>query len=233
VKMTTPATARSEARLLRKLRLPLMAAAAVCACSNMWPGRNFVVTLPGDMKNGLAYKDETSGDPHVVISFQGKQMIGRGGGIMTAKVKNLVTGAYVDAKWNSGAKLEGVELQTVEAQFSYQDDDGYHFLNSETFEDMVLPLDAVDTKTGQFLGSGEDEQKTLLKVYNDQVLSFEVKNDFILEVVETKNKEDSREKKDCKIILENGVEMVGPYYLKVGDKVRICKKNFTIRERVQ
>ena len=48
------------------------------------------------------------------------------------------TGATVEKTYNNGARLNDIELDKANVQFLYYDGEKYHFMNTETFEQIEL-----------------------------------------------------------------------------------------------
>ena len=72
-----------------------------------------------------------------VIDHQHIKM-GRGSATVRLKVRNVRTGSTVERTYNNGQRVNDVELETHEVQFQYTDGDFYHFMNTETFEQLAL-----------------------------------------------------------------------------------------------
>lgn len=147
---------------------------------------------------------------------------------MQMKVRNLVSGAIIPMTFDSGKKLEGIETEKKRATFSYEGEDAYVFMDTETYEELEVPK-AIMGELGKYLDS---DMKVQLDIWNERVTGFNLNSPIICKIAEVTNKDNSRDKQSIRCILENGVELKGPYYLKAGDDVRICPKNFVIQERV-
>ena len=67
------------------------------------------------------------------------------------KLKNIETGKVVDNTFNAGHKIP-VRIETREHTFLYNDDEGYHFMNAETYEQIRLDKHLINVS--QFLKDG-------------------------------------------------------------------------------
>ncbi len=63
---------------------------------------------------------------------------GRGNATIRVKIVNLRSGAQFERTFQSGSRVEEVELDKKAAQFLYHDGDLYHFMDNETFEQIPL-----------------------------------------------------------------------------------------------
>jgi elongation factor P len=88
-----------------------------------------------DFKNGLCFK--FNNDLYTIIEFQHVKP-GKGPAFVRTKLRNLTNGKIIDNTFNSGVKIETVRIETRTYQFLYNDDMGYHFMNTENFEQVTL-----------------------------------------------------------------------------------------------
>jgi len=88
-----------------------------------------------DIKNGLCIKWK-DGLWQVIEFLHVKP--GKGPAFVRTKLKSLDTGKVVDNTFNSGVKIEPVRIETREHQYIYNDDMGYHFMNTETYEQIAV-----------------------------------------------------------------------------------------------
>ena len=82
-----------------------------------------------DIKNGMVL-DHNNGLWQIVEFLHVKP--GKGAAFVRTKLKNIETGKVVDNTFNAGHKIDPVRIETREHTFLYNDDEGYHFMNTET-----------------------------------------------------------------------------------------------------
>ena len=93
-----------------------------------------------------------NGVPHVVLEMLHRTQ-GRQAGFVQATLRNLQSGSSTSTKFRGGDNIEILTTDTRKLEFSYVDREGFHFLDSETFEDTVLDEQMVaDSK--KFLSEG-------------------------------------------------------------------------------
>ena len=131
-----------------------------------------------DIRKGLKF--EMDGDPYTVLDFQFVKP-GKGNAFTRCKIKNLATGAVMDRTWRSGEKLQEASLDEPEMQYLYQDEEGFHFMDQQTYEQYALAADVVGEDSKYLL---EGLQLTIL-VHNGKPISLTLPNFVELEVVET------------------------------------------------
>mmetsp|Transcript_69264 Transcript_69264/g.166093 ORF Transcript_69264/g.166093 Transcript_69264/m.166093 type:complete len:248 (+) Transcript_69264:70-813(+) len=187
-----------------------------------------LIEIPGDMKNGL--KILVDGEPIQVLEFQAQKR-GRGGAIMKTKVKNLLTGARTDKTFGTGTKWETFDTEWKAGTYSYFDEatDSFMFLDSETFEEIMVPSSVVGTEKARWIVEGSEVD---VETWDGRILDIRFQGDLELEVAEVGQKSDSVQKQSIQATLSNGVTMSVPYYIKVGDKVLINSISFAFMKRL-
>src|SRR5438093_11644339 len=92
-----------------------------------------------DFKKGLRIVFD--GQPYAIVEFQHVKP-GKGGAFVRTKLKHMRLGKVIDNTYRSGEKVELVEYDEKHMQFLYNDD-RYHFMDSETYEQVPLSVDEV------------------------------------------------------------------------------------------
>lgn len=88
-----------------------------------------------DFKNGLCL--EFNHDIMTIVEFQHVKP-GKGPAFVRTKLKSLTSGKVLDKTFNSGEKVTTARVEKRPHQFIYSDDMGYHFMDSETFEQIPI-----------------------------------------------------------------------------------------------
>lgn len=97
------------------------------------------------------------------------------------KLRNLINNAMVDQRFSSDDDLEFADISTFKATFLYSDDSGYHFMNSENYEQVALTDELIgDSKF--YLTEGLAVQVSLL---GETPIGIELPKTVDLEVIET------------------------------------------------
>ena len=91
-------------------------------------------------RNGL--KVEIDGEPYNMIFFQHVKP-GKGGAFVRTKLKNLRNGKVVERTFRSGERLDEADVQDRRMSYLYQDSTGLVFMDSESYEQMSIPLERV------------------------------------------------------------------------------------------
>lgn len=156
---------------------------------------------------------------------------GKGAAIVRALLRNLKSGASYEVRFNSQEQLERAVLEQHEMEYLYSDTHHYHFMNTETFEQVVLD-DEVLGDLSKYLKEGLRLQ---LEFFDGQVIGAQMPTYVELEVVETepelKGATASNSPKPA--TLDTGVVIQVPPFIGVGDVVRVDPSEGKYLERAK
>lgn len=93
-----------------------------------------------DLRNGITIV--VDGHLWTVVEFQHVKP-GKGSAFVRTRMKNVKTGATVERTFRAGEKLERAIVDNRAMQMLYNDADGYHFMDQETFENVTLQRDLI------------------------------------------------------------------------------------------
>ena len=93
-----------------------------------------------DIKNGTCIR--LDGKLYFCVEFLHVKP-GKGNTIMRTKLKDVVSGRVLERRFNIGEKLEDVRVERRPYQFSYNEGEHYHFLNQETWDDLIINNDLI------------------------------------------------------------------------------------------
>lgn len=112
-----------------------------------------------DFHNGL--KVEIDGDPYVIVWFQFVKP-GKGNAFTRTRLKNMVTGAVIERTWRSGEKIQAADVEERPAQYIYEDGELYHFMMTDTYEQVGIPAEAI-AEESKYLTDGLEVQVMFFK----------------------------------------------------------------------
>ncbi len=88
-----------------------------------------------DIKNGLCIN--FNGKLYTITEFQHVKP-GKGPAFVRTKLKNIETGKVIDNTFSAGHSIEIVRIEHRQYQYLYPENNGYHFMNTETFEQVFI-----------------------------------------------------------------------------------------------
>ena len=185
----------------------------------------------GDFKRGLRLL--LDGDPYVIVDVHVQTPSARGASSLTkVKVRNLRTGQVFDRTFRGGDKVDEPNLAFRPVQFLYRDADGFHFMDTQSYEQFALSADDVGAGAG-YLTEGLEGIRSV--VFNDRVIALDLPNTVTLRVAETgpalKGATAAAQTKPA--TLETGLVIQVPSYLEAGELVVVDTRDgrFTARAR--
>lgn len=174
-----------------------------------------ITMLATELKTGAIFKE--GGDPWLVEKYDHIKTA-RGGANVRVKARNLLTDQVLEKRYQSTAKVENADVLRKNIQYLYQDN-GFHFMDPDTFEQFRLTDKAVGEKS-RFLKEGEQVQ---VMFYEGKPVSIELPNTMVFEIEDTppgyKGNTVSNVFKDA--TLTNGTKVKVPSFAKSGDKIKI------------
>lgn len=182
-----------------------------------------------EIRNGLCL--EHNNDIWSVVEFLHVKP-GKGPAFVRTKLKSLTSGKVVDNTWPSSHKITVVRIERRVFQYLYKDDMGYHFMNTETFDQMFLDPKILDA--AQFLVEGMNID-VLFHADKDIPLTTEMPQYVVMEITYTEPGERGNTANNVTkpATVESGAEIKVPIFINEGDKVKIDTKSGSYVERVK
>ena len=131
-----------------------------------------------DIRKNL--KIEIDGDPYIVIDYQFVKP-GKGNAFTRTRLKNMITGYVLDRTYKSGEKLKPAKLEEQPMQFLYLQDDVYHFMNMETYEQIEMN----ESQVGEAKNYLIENLNIDILLFNNRPIAINLPNFVELKVVET------------------------------------------------
>ncbi len=144
---------------------------------------------------------------------------GRGNATIRIKARNIRTGTNLEKTFTSGDRIEDVRLDYRNAQFLYNDGEFYHFMDTETYEQPVIPQSIV----GDLAGFLKENMEVKLTFYGTEPLDMELPTSVDLLVVrsEASVRGDTATGVTKKVTTETGQEVDVPSFVDEGDVIRV------------
>ncbi len=182
-----------------------------------------------DIRNGFCFK--YNNDVVSVVEFQHVKP-GKGAAFVRTKMKSLTTGRVLDNTFPSGHKIEEVRVERHKMQYLYNDDMGYHFMNSETFEQARLAKDLID-RPGLLKEGAEVE--VLFSTENNTALTLDLPQYVEMDITYTEPgvKGDTATNTLKPATVETGEEVRVPLFVNQGDRIKIDTRTGAYVERVK
>ena len=168
----------------------------------------------GDFKTGLTVMVDN--DPWVVIDFMHVKP-GKGAAILKTKMKNLRTGSTQERNFNASTKFEAANIEKRKAQFSYESDGTYYFMDNETYDTYEL--------SEEHLGFNKyfliDAMEIMLVFFEGNVLDISLPDKVEMSLVECEQaiKGDTATNALKNAVTETGLKVKVPMFINMDDRI--------------
>lgn len=182
-----------------------------------------------DIRNGLCIK--FNHDIYKIIEFLHVKP-GKGPAFVRTKLKSLTNGKVLENTFSAGHKIDEVRVETHKFQFLYAEGDQYHFMHSETYEQITLNKDILDAP--EFLKEGENVM-VIINAETELPLSVDMPASVVLEVTysEPGVKGNTSTNATKPATVETGAKVNVPLFINEGDKIKIETATGAYMERVK
>jgi len=103
-----------------------------------------------EFRNGLCI--EFNNDLFKIVEFQHVKP-GKGAAFVRTRLKNLKTGKVIPNTFDAGARIDIARVERRPYQFLYKDENGYNFMNTETFDQISIDEELIEGY--QFMKEGQ------------------------------------------------------------------------------
>lgn len=180
-----------------------------------------------DFRNGLRILYE--GEPFVIIFFQHVKP-GKGNAFTRTRIKSLITGRSLEPTFKSGDKVGVPDMEERQMQYLYKDDEGWNFMDSQTFDQVSLNEDQL----GDAKNYMKDNTNTHVMFYNGRAIGVTLPNAMDLTVVKCDPgiKGDTVSGALKPATLESGYTVNVPLFINEGDVLKIDTRTGDYMTRV-
>jgi elongation factor P len=186
------------------------------------------VATTADIRNGLVL--DLDGQLMQITYFQHVKP-GKGSAFVRTKLRNVKTGAVLDRTFPSGERINPVELSYRPMTYSYRDGEFYHFLDLQTFDDVMLTAAVIGETQLKYLKEGMECTGLM---HDEHVLLVDLPHFVELEIVETDPgvRGDTAGGATKPARLETGAVVQVPLFVETGTIIRVDRREDKYLTRV-
>lgn len=182
-----------------------------------------------DFRNGMVIN--LDGTLFTILWFQHHKP-GKGNTVVRSRLRNVLTGAVLEKTFRAGERVDEVRLEHRPMTYSYSDGQFYHFMDTQTYDDIALSAEVI----------GEDQLKYLKEgmectglVHGENVISVELPFFVELAIVETDPgvRGDTATGGTKPAKLETGAVVNVPLFVNEGDVIRVDRREDKYIERAK
>ena len=201
----------------RRVRYPRICVTAQHVQKSALPAlKDSTMPAANDLRKGMAIK--YNGNPAIVLEVHHRTP-GNLRAFVQAIIRYINTGKSADVRFGSTDKVELVEIERKNLEFSYKDRNGYHFMDPETYDTITLQENLI--------GDAKDylvENLSVQVLYAEgKPVEVELPASVSLKVVESPEglRGDTASNVTKPAVLETGKTINVPLFIKEGENIKI------------
>ncbi len=169
-----------------------------------------------------------NGDVAVVLDTQHRTP-GNLRAFVQATIRSIKSGKSSDVRFSSTEKVDVVPMVVKRMDFSYKDGEDYVFSDPETYETITLTPEIVGEAKNYLV---ENAPITVTFV-EDKAVSIELPASVVLTVADAPDgiRGDSANNVQKTVILETGISIQTPLFIRTGEKVKVDTRTGKYMER--
>ena len=168
------------------------------------------------LRKGTTY--ELDGEIYRVLEYSHNKP-GRGNATIRVKVRNIRSGSTFEKTFGSGDRVQDIRIESRAMQYLYHDGDLYHFMDTETFEQIALDAKLLEEAI-PFL---KDGMSVVVQDYQGESLGLElpITVDFKIVQADIAVRGDTAAGTSKQVTIETGHRVQVPLFVNEGDTIRI------------
>jgi len=180
----------------------------------------------GEIKRGITI--ELDGILYQIVEFQHIKM-GRGSAQVRMKLRNVRRGDLIEKTFQAGDRFARARLDHRNVQYLYKDGDHYHFMDTNSFDQIALSADQL----GDAVNYLTDGMVVALSEYEGDPIGVELPASVVLKVTEVEFglKGDTATGANKPATLETGLRVNVPLFVNQGDKIKVDTRTGEYLER--
>ena len=170
----------------------------------------------GDFRNGITL--EIEGNVVQILEFQHVKP-GKGAAFVRTKLKNIISGGVIEKTFRPTEKFPAARIDRQEMQYLYSDGDLWHFMNTETYDQIALNSDDI----GDSLKFVKENDMVKVCSHNGKVFAVEPPLFVELEITDTEPgfKGDTATGATKPATVETGAVVYVPLFIEQGERIKI------------
>lgn len=154
---------------------------------------------------------------------------GKGGAFNQVELKNLRDGTKLNERFRASEKVERVRLEQKDYQFLFKTDDMLTFMDTETYDQIEIMEDFIGERAVYL----QDGMTVVVESYEGEPIGVSLPEQVVLEVVETEPtvKGQTAASSYKPAIMDNGMRLMVPPFISVGEKLVVQTEDSTYLRR--
>ena len=173
---------------------------------------------------------EQDGKLYVVVSAENIHL-GKGTPVSQIEMRRISDGVKISERYKTTDQVEKATIEERNYTYLYEDGDGYHFMNPETYDQVQVSKDVV----GDAAAYLQESMTVKLSMHDTNPVSIALPQRVTLEVVDTEpvTKGQTASSSYKPAVLSNGVRTTVPPHITVGTRVVVMTEDGSYAERAK
>jgi elongation factor P len=156
---------------------------------------------------------------------------GKGTPTTQIDMRRISDGVKISQRYKTVEQVERAVVEDREFTYIYKDAEGYHFMNSENYDQITLQDDLVGDGSAYL----QPEMKVMLSMHGDNAVAIQLPQKVVLEVTETEpvTKGQTASSSYKPAMLSNGVRTNVPPFIGAGTRIVVMTDDGSYVERAK
>jgi elongation factor P len=212
---------------------PESASSALITVSHLWrraktPGKTTLRVIASSIRKGNVI--EQDGKLYVVLSAENIHP-GKGTPVSQIEMRRISDGVKISERYKTTDQVEKATVEERNFTYLYEDGDGFHFMNPETYDQVQVSKDVVGGASAYL----QENMTVKLSLHDMNPIAIQLPQRATLEVVETEpvTKGQTASSSYKPAVLSNGVRTQVPPHISVGTRIVVMTEDGSYAERAK
>jgi elongation factor P len=173
---------------------------------------------------------EQNGQLYVVLSAENIHP-GKGTPVSQIEMRRISDGVKISERYKTTDQVERATIEDRNYNFLYEDGDGFHFMNNETYDQVQVPKDVIGSSAPYL----QENMTVKLSMHDVVPVAITLPQRVTLEVVDTEpvTKGQTASSSYKPAMLSNGVRSTVPPHVGVGTRIVVLTEDGSYVERAK
>ncbi len=173
---------------------------------------------------------EQDGKLYVVVTAENIHP-GKGTPVSQIEMRRISDGVKISERYKTTDQVEKVTIEERNYTYLYEDGDGYHFMNPETYDQVQVPKDIIGSSAAYL----QESMTVKLSMHDTTPVAIQLPQRVTLEVVETEpvTKGQTASSSYKPAVLSNGVRTTVPPHISAGTRIVVMTEDGSYAERAK
>ncbi|MGN6284808.1 MAG: elongation factor P [Afipia sp.] len=173
---------------------------------------------------------EQDGKLYVVLTAENIHP-GKGTPVSQIEMRRISDGVKISERFKTTDQVERAFVEDRDFNYLYEDGDGFHFMNNETYDQLLVPKDVVGNAAPYL----QENMTVKLSIHEGTAVAITLPQRATLEVVETEpvTKGQTASSSYKPAVLSNGVRTAVPPHIGTGTRIVVLTEDGSYVERAK